>query len=61
MRFVLLLLVAAWQVEMAVDCAHRCIRRPKVVAVEKSTTPAQCRGPQCQMPKPLPVQPSSSR
>jgi hypothetical protein len=60
--FAVLLLVAVttWQVDMAVECAGRCVRRPKVVRVEKSPPP-QCRGPQCQTPKPPPVQPSSSR
>jgi hypothetical protein len=67
MQFVLVLLVAiaAWQVDMAVECAGRCVRRPKAVKVDKPHTtvpqPPQCRGPQCQTPKPLPVQPSSTR
>ena len=66
MQFVLVLLVAvaAWQVEMAVECAGRCTRRPKIVRVEKArvTEPTpQCRGPQCQTPKPTPVAPSSTR
>ena len=67
MKFALLLLVAVatWQVDMAVNCAHRCVRRPRAVQVEKprttvSPTP-QCRGPQCQTSKPLPVDPSLSR
>ena len=65
LALVLLVAVATWQVDMAVNCAHRCVRRPKVVQVEKPRTavpqPPQCRGPQCQMPKSLPAQPSSSR
>lgn len=67
MKFALVLLVAVatWQVDMAVNCAHRCVRRPKVVQVEKPRAAVpqspQCRGPQCQTPKPLPVEPSSSR
>ena len=67
MKFVIVLLVAAaaWQVDMAVNCAHRCVRRPKAVPVEQhrpaAPQPQPCRGPQCQTPKPLPVPPSSSR
>ena len=62
---VLLAAVAAWQIDMAVNCAQQCVHRPRAARVQKpkvtAPQPAQCRGPQCQMPKPLPVQPSSSR
>lgn len=65
---VLLVAVAAWQIDMAVNCAHQCVHRPRAVRVQRpqatlpqSVSPPQCRGPQCQMPKPLPVPPSSSR
>ena len=62
---VLLAAVAAWQIDMAVNCAQQCVHRPRAVKVQKpqvtAPQPPQCRGPQCQMPKPLPVQPSSSR
>jgi len=62
MQFVLVLLVAVatWQVGMAVECAGRCVRRPRQ-SVTQPTPPQPCRGPQCQSPKPLPVAPSSSR
>jgi hypothetical protein len=62
MHFVVVLLVAmaAWQVEMAVECAHRCVHRPRVVRTEKPRVPApvstpQCRGPQCPTPSPAPA------
>ena len=56
MPFVLVLLVAvaSWHVGMAVECAGKCVRRPKVVRAEKPAP--QCKGPQCQtLP---PAQPS---
>ena len=63
---VLLAAVAAWQIDMAVNCAQQCVHRPRAVRVQKpqqvaAPQPPQCRGPQCQTPKPLPVPPSSSR
>lgn len=63
MKFALVLLVAvaAWQVEMAVHCAGRCIHRPRAARVEQATpavpaspSPQQCRGPQCPTPTPPP-------
>ena len=53
---VLLVAVATWQVDMAVECAGRCVRRPKVVRTEKPSP--QCKGPQCQTPPPVRVNPS---
>ena len=54
----LLVAVVAWQVEMAVVCAGRCIHRPRVAKVQQappaSPSPQQCRGPQCPTPTPLP-------
>jgi hypothetical protein len=68
MQYVVVLLVAmaAWQVEMAVQCAHRCVHRPRTVRVEKprDTQPVpqpQCRGPQCQTPSPVPASHSLRR
>ena len=68
MRYVIVLLVgvATWQVDMAVECAHRCVHRPRVVRVEKPrvtqpVSPPQCRGPQCQKPSTLPAEHSLRR
>jgi hypothetical protein len=53
MQFVLVLVlaVASWHVTMAVECAGRCVRRPKVVHADKPSP--QCKGPQCQTPPPV--------
>ncbi len=53
MQFVLALVlaVASWHVTMAVECAGKCVRRPKVIRTEKPSP--QCKGPQCQTPPPV--------
>ena len=72
MKFALVILVAvaAWQLEMAVQSPGRCMHRPRAARVEQAApaVPAspslqQCRGPQCPKPTPLPapVAPSSTR
>lgn len=59
MHFMLafLVAVATWHVGMAVECAGRCARKPKLD--RPRVTAPQCKGNQCQKPLPAPL--SSSR
>jgi hypothetical protein len=53
----LLLVIAAWQVEMAVEAGIAARRRkPKPVVVQSSSPQPQCSGPSCPLPQqPQPV------
>lgn len=58
MKRLLLIVVAAWQIEMSVECATRCIVRPATVPKVQSSpsTEAPCKEGQPCPPKPQPQQ-----
>jgi hypothetical protein len=59
-KFIFLIVVATWQIEMSVECAVKCIRRPTPEVplfhpAAKSATAPVCKGPQCPpLPTPQP-------
>lgn len=55
MRRILIIAVAAWQIEMSVECAMHCIVRPVPAAKSTQVPSTQCKeGKPCPPPQPQP-------
>jgi hypothetical protein len=57
-RILIVLAVAAWQIEMSVECAMKCIHRPaapaQTIKASKPATAPECKGASCPQPQPKP-------
>lgn len=57
-RVLIVLAVAAWQIEMSVECAMKCIHRPtpaaQTIKAAKPATAPECKGEPCPQPQPKP-------